>query len=65
MNWGVAQAVERLLCKCKALSSSPVLQKKKKKKPTRRIKYQNFSQALVAHAYNPSYLGGEISRISI
>jgi hypothetical protein len=54
MNWGVAQAAERLLCKCKAL-----------KKPTRRIKYQNCSQALVAHAYNPSYLGGEISRISI
>jgi hypothetical protein len=28
---GVTQAVESLLCKCKALSSNPILTKKKKK----------------------------------
>jgi hypothetical protein len=32
---GLAQAVEHLLCKCKALSSNPVPSKKKKKKKKR------------------------------
>jgi hypothetical protein len=34
MDWrcNVAQAVEYLLCKCKALSSNPVSTKEKKKK---------------------------------
>jgi hypothetical protein len=32
MDTHMTQAVERLLCKCKALSSNPILTKKKKKK---------------------------------
>jgi hypothetical protein len=37
MDWGVAQAVECLLCKCEALSSNPSgsHQKKKKKQRTK------------------------------
>jgi hypothetical protein len=52
---GMAQVVEHLPSKVlntRPCVQTPVPQKKKKERKKER------SQALVAHAYNPSYLGG-------
>jgi hypothetical protein len=51
----MVQTVEYLPNKCKALSSKTLLTTKKKEEE---VKFINLSWMPIAHAYNPTNLGG-------